>query len=134
MAELTIKVEGLYDLRKVLKQISDEAPKAITTANKNAATQIATEAARNAPVRTGKLRSSVKALATQTSARMKAGGTNAVPYAPAVHWGTGPREGLRGPHNIKPNPFLWNARQKLAAEVRKDYEDELSALIDRLVR
>jgi HK97 gp10 family phage protein len=131
-AELSIK--GLPELRTGLKSISDTAPKQLRKANLDAAKAVISVAAAHAPVRTGKLRASVKALATQTAARMKAGGTTAVPYAPAVHWGTGPREGQKGPHNIKPNPFLWNARNQLAKQLKDDYERELEDVINSTVR
>lgn len=132
--DISIKVEGLRDLNRTLKQISDDAPKALKEANLKAAKAIVSDALPKVPVRTGALKGTVKALATTTASRMKAGGTVSVPYAPAVHWGTGPREGLRGPHNIKRRAFLWDARQKLLWEVRDDYEKELENLIDRTVK
>jgi HK97 gp10 family phage protein len=138
--EITIKVEGLRDLNKTLKRLADDAPKALRQANLAAAKAIVAEALPHVPVGTsqydrhqGALKKSVKALASATASRMKAGSA-AVPYAPAVHWGTGPRPGLKGPHNIKRNAFLWNARQRLLKEVRDEYEKELEALITKTVR
>lgn len=132
MADMSIR--GLPELRSGLKAISDQAPKELRKANLDAAKAVVARALPNVPVRTGKLRQSVKALATERAARMKAGGTVAVPYAPAVHWGTGSREGQRGPHNIKPNPFLWNARETLAKEMKADYEKVLEGVITDAVR
>jgi HK97 gp10 family phage protein len=131
--DITIQVEGLSELRRSLKRLSKEAPKQLREANLAAAEIIIASALPNVPVRTGRLKRTVKALATQTASRMKAG-SGTVPYAAAVHWGTGPRPGERGPHNIRRRAFLWDAREKLLREVRDQYEKELEALIDRAVR
>jgi HK97 gp10 family phage protein len=131
--DITIQVEGLSELRRSLKRLSKEAPKQLREANLAAAETIVRSALPNVPVRTGRLKRTVKALATQTASRMKAG-SGTVPYAAAVHWGTGPRPGERGPHNIRRRAFLWDAREKLLREVRDEYEKELEALIDRTVR
>lgn len=133
MDEPVIKVEGLTELRRTLKRLGDDAAKQLREANLAAARTIVDSALPNVPVVSGRLRGSVKALASQTAARMKAGSA-AVPYAAAVHWGTGPRPGLRGPHNIRRRAFLWDARERLAGEVRDRYERDLEALIDRTVR
>lgn len=132
--DVAFQVEGLSELRRTLKQIADDAPKALREANLTASRRIVEVALPNVPVRTGRLKGTVKAMASATGARMKAGGTTAVPYAPAVHWGTGPRPGMRGPHNIRRRAFLWDAREKLAGEVRDEYERQLEALIDRVAR
>lgn len=133
MDEPVIKVEGLTELRRTLKRLGDDAAKQLREANLAAARTIVDSALPNVSVVSGRLRGSVKALASQTAARMKAGSA-AVPYAAAVHWGTGPRPGLRGPHNIRRRAFLWDARERLAGEVRDRYERDLEALIDRTVR
>jgi hypothetical protein len=131
--EVTIKVEGLRELNKALKKLADEAPKALREANLAAARAIVADALPKVPIRSGRLKGTVKALASTTASRMKAGSA-AVPYAQAVHWGTGPRPGLPGPHNIRRNAFLWDARQRLLKEVRDEYEKELEELIDRVAR
>lgn len=140
MADIDLRVEGLRDLNRTLKKIADDAPKVLKEANLKAARLIVADALPRVPVGTspydrhpGALKASIKALATPTTARMKAGSA-AVPYAPAVHWGTGPREGQKGPHNIKRNAFLWDAREKLLREVRDQYEKELEELITHATR
>lgn len=132
--DLGIQVEGLSELRRTLKRFADDAPKAMREANLAAARTVIAAALPNVPVRSGALKRTIKPLASATAARMKLGGTNAVPYAAAVHWGTGPRPGLRGPHKIRRRAFLWDARQSLSREVRDQYERDLEALITRTVR
>lgn len=129
---VAISVAGLPELNRLLRQIGDEmAQREVREANKAAAGKIVQRALGRVPVRSGRLKQSVRALATKRSARMLAGGAR-VPYAQAVHWGTGPRAGLRGPHNIRRNAFLWDARQELAAEVAQEYEAAIDGIIKRL--
>lgn len=126
--DVAFTVTDLRRLAREMRQFSDEAVTSLKDANLRAAQRIVKEALPNVPVRTGRLKASVRASAGAQSAKMRAGGAR-VPYAPAVHWGTGPRTGRRGPHNIDRNPFLWNAREKLGREVRDQYERELDAVV-----
>lgn len=131
MADVKIRVENLAKLSRAFKTLGDDdAPRALKEANRQAAERVMQAALPNVPARSGALKASVRALGTPTTARMMAGGAQ-VPYAKAVHWGTGPRPGLRGPHNIKRRAFLWDAREKLAREVADEYERELRALVAR---
>lgn len=131
---VSVQVEGAKELRATLRQLADkDLQKALREANKTVSQLVVDAALPNVPVRTGKLRASVKALATQTTAYGKAGKAN-VRYAPAVHWGTGPRPGLRGPHNIKRRPFLLDAAQKVTPKAVDAYQDAIQKLLDQAVR
>lgn len=127
-----IRVEGLDELRKALRELGDaELRKALRLANKASAQLVVQEALPQVPVRSGKLKASVKAMAGERDARARAGGPT-VPYAQAVHWGTGPRPGLRGPHNIARNPFLLNAAEAKREEVAEAYLIELDKILEAI--
>jgi HK97 gp10 family phage protein len=132
MKDVAFSVEGLKETRREIKEIGDkELGKALARVNKSAAEMVVEAALPNVPSRIGTLRASVKALGSQAAGRARAG-AKAVPYAAAVHWGTGPRPGLRGPHNIKRSPFLWDAADRLRPQVEEAYLEELDRLLDRV--
>lgn len=81
------------------------------------------------PVRTGRLAKTMRPLSTQTAGRVVLGSAR-TPYAQAVYWGTGPRPGKRGPHNIKRHRVMHEAldRKKVPVIVT------LKAVLDRLAR
>ena len=116
MVKPTIRVEGLNELRRDLRRIKDQGLNdALKAANKEIADEVISRALPNVPVRTGRLRRSVRGLGNLTGAVGKAGGAS-VPYAAAVHWRKGGR------------PFLYDA----AKTVEQDIEDRYMNRIDRL--
>jgi len=74
------------------------------------------------PVRTGRLRASVRVLASQRRGQVAAG-KKSVPYAGPIHFGW-------RAHNIAPNPFLYKALDKRRNEVIRSYERS----VDKVVR
>ncbi len=131
MPDVAVKVEGLRELRSAIIKAGDkELGNALKRANKSAAERVVDAALPNVPVGpSGKLVASVKALASQSSGKVKAGAAK-VPYAAAVHWGTGPRQGEKGPHNIRRNPFIYDAAEKVSADLTSAYEEEIDRLVD----
>lgn len=127
----TVRVENLKATQRELRKLGNEdARQAIRKAGKTAAEKVVDAALPNVPVRTGRLKASVRSVASVTSAAGKAGGAR-VPYAPAVHWGTGPRAGQRGPHNIPRRAFLWDAQQRMLGEITEAYEDEIEDIVNQ---
>lgn len=128
----TIRVDGLDELRRELRRTGDkELPKQLREANHAVSKRLAEAAALKAPVRTGRLRASVRGLAAQRDATVKAG-TARVPYAAAVHWGTGPRPGQRGPHNIARRPFIYEAAERMRDELADEYESIIEDMFREL--
>jgi hypothetical protein len=84
-----------------------------------AADKVLARALRDAPVRTGRLRSSLRAKGNNASAVVRSAGRQA-PYAAPVHWGWPTRpnkgKGWRG-GVIHPNPFLYEAVVRFQAEI-----------------
>jgi len=141
--KLDIEVVNLKEVQAAIRRLGDTLLKdQLKSANKNVAQMIVDAALPEVPVRTGKLRQSVKATATQTAAYGKAGTPARVPYAAAIHWGegagnvnfsTGSTVG-RANRNIKGRPFLWDAADRVVNRAVKEYEDQIQQLIDRVVR
>lgn len=127
-----IRIEGLREVRKQLKEFNDKVGKdMLRDAHKELANRVVELAAPHVPVLSGALKASVRPLGSVSAATGKAGGAR-VPYAAAVHWGTGPRPGLKGPHNIKRRPFLLDALRRLEPDAADEYADQLRRLISRL--
>lgn len=123
-----IRVEGLRELQRELRRAGNtELPKQVRKAAKDAAQIVADDAARRAPRRSGRLAASIKASASQSSAKVKAGTASRVPYAGPIHYGWRKR-------NIRPNPFLYAARDARRGEVERAFEkamDDLASEINR---
>jgi hypothetical protein len=132
---LSVDVEGVKELQARIRDLGDaELRKELRDANKSVAQAVVDAALPNVPARSGRLRQSVKASATQTAAYGKAGSPARVPYAAAIHWGTGPRPGTRGPHNIIGRPFLWDAADQTINRAVREYEDMIQDLIEKVIR
>lgn len=137
-APLHVGVEGLKELQKAIRKLADaDMKKELQALNKELANQIVQAALPNVPVRTGRLRSAVRATASQTAAYGKAGGAR-VPYAAAIHWGegsgnvnhtTGATVG-RPMRNITGRPFLWDAIDRLDRRLVDQYEEKLDKMLD----
>jgi phage gpG-like protein len=122
MAAPAIRVEGVRELSRLLKHVGDdELPKALRAAHKTISAEVVKKALPNVPVRTGRLKGSVKALATQQGASVKAGAR----HAAAIHWG----RKRRG--RIAPRPFLWFAAQAVAGKATGTYLEEINRIIKR---
>jgi hypothetical protein len=122
-----IEVRGARELRAELKA-AGEGLKDLKSANQTVGRTVGTAAGSDAPRRTGRLAAAWRAGAGATKATV----TFSVPYAPAVHWGTGPRTGRRGPHNIARNPFAWDAAVRTQPEWLPTYEQAIDKLLDRV--
>lgn len=127
MQQTGIKVKNLKEITKALKAIGvpNEAVKA---AGKESAEAVMTEARSLVPVRSGKLRDSIR-LASNARGRVSIQAGNnrtsksGVPYANPIHWGWFRR-------NIKPNPFFAKALGLKRDEVYQNYFAQMSKLIE----
>lgn len=121
-----LKVEGLRELQRQLKQTEDkEMQKSLRKANKGAAEIVADEARDRVPVRSGRLKASIGARGSNRSATVKAGTAARVPYAGAIHFGWRAR-------NILPQPFLYDALGDKWHDVYRNYEAEIESIIRSL--
>ncbi|MGH9001533.1 MAG: HK97 gp10 family phage protein [Acidimicrobiia bacterium] len=80
-----IRIQGLRDLQRALKAADGESQKQLRVAMNQAAEIVVVEARRRGPVRSGRLRDTIRAQSGQREARVVAG-SKRVPYAAAVEW------------------------------------------------
>lgn len=128
MAEQTgIKVMNLRQITKALQAIGVPND-AIKEAGKQSAESVIGEAQRIVPVRSGKLRDSIR-LASNARGKVtiQAGNNRSsksgVPYANPIHWGWFKR-------NIKPQPFFSKALGLTRDEVYEKYMNNMAKLIE----
>lgn len=120
-----VEVRGAKELRRELKEVATGLGD-LKSAHKAVGSIVGREASTTAPARTGRLAAGWRAGAAATRATV----TFRAPYANAVHWGTGPRSGLRGPHNIARRPFAWDAAVATRPEWLPEYESAIQSLLD----
>lgn len=118
-----IQIAGLKETQKALASMSDDLKDEMKSTHKAAAEVIVEGSKRYVPVRTGRLAASIRAVATRTSGRVRAGSA-AVPYAGPIHFGWPARR-------IKPQPFIYDAMDVRRQEVYDLYAARIYGLIDK---
>ena len=120
-----IKVRGFNQAIRALRELGvpDEE---IKRAGSQSGDLVANEARTLVPVRTGKLRDSIRVSKTLRKVTIQAGNNrkskSGVPYANPIHWGWFKR-------NIKPQPFFVKALGITRDEVFRNYYDQIARLI-----
>ncbi|HXJ64919.1 MAG TPA: hypothetical protein VNN79_14280 [Actinomycetota bacterium] len=107
MPEPVVQVEGARELRAALKRLGEDLED-FKDIHAQVASQVIAAAGPRIRSRSGRLAGSSRAGSAKTNATVRYGGAR-IPYAAAVHWGTGARRGRPGPHNITPNRFVVDA-------------------------
>lgn len=116
-----IKVVGLKSSLKALQAIGVEAAD-IKTAGNEAGEIVAREARNLVPVRSGRLRNTIRTSKALNKVSVSAGNNGKVPYANPIHWGWFKR-------NIKPQPFFVKALGITRDEVYQNYYRSIDRLI-----
>lgn len=126
MAEV-VKIDGLSQFIRKLKQLDADLPKMNRKAMNEAVEIVLGYARPRVPSRTGRAASTLKAQSTQTAARVSAGGSKA-PWYPWLDFG-----GRVGRRKATKRPFIGDGRYiypALAAK-RREFEEALNrALTD----
>ena len=91
MAQPAVRVEGGRELRRKFREVGDDMTD-LKDLHKELADDVAGTAKTKTPVRSGRLRNSVRGSGTKTAARVRAGnnrksGPTSVPYAGRIHFG-----------------------------------------------
>jgi len=110
--------------RKELEAVGDEANDDLKKANLEGVEQVLAEALRRVPVRSGKLKATIKGSASKVRGTIRAGTKAKTIYAWPIHFGWAAR-------NITPNPFLYEALDDRRDEVKEAYETQIAAIIDK---
>lgn len=132
---LSIQVIGDKELARACGEVvAGFEAKALKEANLKATQTVVKLALPMVPVASGRLRSSVRGMATAKKGNVVAG-TGKVNYAAAIHWGrkTGNVwHGKKGPNPIKGRPYLHNAKNAAlsSGQLERDYQDACMNLIN----
>jgi HK97 gp10 family phage protein len=119
-ATTTIKLTGLKEVRKQLKEYGDATKTALKPANLAAAKVVIAAANYTIPVLTGTLKSTMRPLATNKSGKVRVGNAK-VEYAGPIHFGWPSRL-------IKPQPFIYEALDQRINEVISIYNSAIDEL------
>lgn len=117
------EVEGGRRLRATLRQAGDDL-QGMRDAHRDASQIAANAAAALAPVRSGRLRATVRAAGTKTAGIIRAGFAR-VPYAGPVHWGW-PRR------NIPANTFLSDGAKSTEPRWLPVYMKHVEQALDKI--
>lgn len=119
MDSFVLHAESLDDLRRQLRQIKDrELDAELKAIHKELADEILKLAEPNVPVKTGRLKQSLRASGTLRDAIGRVGGAS-VPYAGVIHW--------------KYRPFLTDAAAQVESDVTDRYDAKVAEMFDRVV-
>lgn len=119
-----IRIEGLRELNKALREVDEALPKEMRSNLKAVADRVASKAAGRVPRRSGKLASSIRGLASQKSASI-AEGTARVPYAGSFEFGGWPK----GRPYLKEGRVLFPTAQESEDEVVEAVTEAIEGLI-----
>lgn len=103
----------------------------ISEAAKQAGEIVASEARNLVPVRSGRLRSTIRSKKQARRAIVSAGNNGKVPYAGPIHFGWFYDRNNFIQKNIMPNPFFAKALGIKREEVYKTYFENINKLADR---
>ncbi len=125
MTEPALNINGGRKLRKAFKEVGDDMSD-LKDLHRRLADNVAGTAKTKVPVRSGRLKNSIRGSGTKTAARVKAGNNrktaSGVPYGPPIHWGWA-RKGIRA------QPFLYEALDVKRQEVIDTYNKEVRTII-----
>lgn len=122
------KIAGADEVRRKIRNMQDAVSKTaakseLKTLHGDAAKIVEQDALGRAPVRSGRLRESIRSSGTQKTGVVRAGFAR-MPYAGPIHFGWAKR-------NIRPQPFLYDAKDARRDEVVRSVEQGIDALIRR---
>lgn len=123
MSSPVYKVEGGRELRRTLRQAGDDLQD-LKDAHAEAARIAAKASSALAPVKSGKLRDTIRAAGTKTAGIIRAGFAR-VPYAGPVHWGWKKR-------NIAANPFISQGAQDSEGRWIRVYEEAVDQALQKV--
>jgi hypothetical protein len=122
-----VEVRGADRLASTLAQF-DRSLSDLSDANRAAGELVGSAARSRVPRRTGRLAGSMRTDVSPTDVDVSFGAV----YAAPIHWGVGPRVGLRGPHNIATTLFLTSALAASEDAVASVYLDAIDERLGKV--
>jgi HK97 gp10 family phage protein len=126
----SIKVQGLNQAVRALRAIGVPSAE-IGMASQEAGEIVAGRARTLVPVRTGRLRSSIKTLRQSRKVIVKAGNEKTIPYANPIHWGWNYDKVNLQAKNIRPRPFFTNALSTTRKQVYQVFFGNMEKLFQK---
>lgn len=125
-----IRVQGLREFQRSLRQMDSALPRGLRLAGNRAAQIVVDEAKPRVPRRSGKAAGSIKVASTAKAVRVSAG-SKRVPYYPWLDFGgrVGPEGSVRRPF-LKQGRYLWKAY----ADNDQRVQDELGLALADVAR
>jgi HK97 gp10 family phage protein len=130
MASSGIKVAGLNQAVRALRAIGVPSSE-IGEASQEAGELVANTARSLVPVRTGALRSTIKAKKIARKVVVSAGNNTKVPYANPIHFGWNYDKKNLQAKNIRPRPFFSNALQRTRTQVYQTFFASMEKLFQK---
>jgi hypothetical protein len=125
-----VKVVGLNEAIRALRAIGVPSAE-IGQASQEAGEIVASAGRTLVPVRSGRLRSTIKARKVARKVVVSAGNNSSVPYANPIHFGWNyDRKNLQA-KNIRPRPFFTNALTRTRSQVYKAFFDNMEKLFQK---
>jgi hypothetical protein len=125
-----IKVQGLNEALRALKAIGT--PVAEVQAAAQEAGEIVASMSRSlVPVKSGKLRATIRAKKQARKVLVSAGNNTRVPYANPIHWGWYYDKNNFVKKNIMPNPFFAKALGLTRQQVYETYFTNINKLFNK---
>jgi hypothetical protein len=120
-----IEVQGVKVVLRQLRQMDDGTKQELKKVYVRSAELVYRNALPRVPVRSGRLKGSMRVTSTTRAGAVRAGGKRSAPYAGPVHFGWASRPNLQrswygGP--ISPNPFLYAALDARRSDVQAAFE------------
>jgi hypothetical protein len=125
-----VKVVGLNEAVRALRAIGVPSAE-IGAASQEAGEIVASSGRTLVPVRTGRLRATIKARKVARKVVVSAGNNSSVPSANPIHFGWNyDRKNLQA-KNIRPRPFFSNALTRTRSQVYKAFFDNMEKLFQK---
>ena len=125
-----IKVQGLDEALKALKAIGTPIAE-VQAAAQQAGEIVAAQSRSLVPVRSGKLRSTIRSKKQARKVLVSAGNNKSVPYANPIHWGWYYDKNNFVKKNIMPQPFFAKALGLTRKQVYETYFTNINKLFNK---
>jgi hypothetical protein len=125
-----VRIEGIRELQRALKQMDGESQKRLRTVFNTAADIVAQGAARKVPRKSGAARASIRVGSSQREARVKAGNARKAPYYPWLDFGgaVGKGRSVKRPF-AKSGRYIYPTFTENRDEIMSTLHDELIAML-----
>jgi HK97 gp10 family phage protein len=117
-----LQIEGLREVLRDMKELGVDLRDGMKETHRDAGKLVADAAKPLAPIRTGRLASTITSSPTQRQGRVRIGRGQSVPYAGPIHFGWPARR-------IAPQPFVYDALDGRKEDVRRLYDERIGRLI-----